>query len=217
MCIKVYVFKVRTSNWRSVYQAVLLGGNKPIAVDLREMHKIEAGSVVVFPGVGSISSLAEEVCYALSPSEMRKWIESNEIKIIGICLGFQFLFLRSFENPLVECLGIFPTEVKSVYEVPKPSVGWKGLIELNVGGEKNDLDVHLSNNKFYFTHSFGVVASEVDKRSGKIYSYLPAGASNEIVAAVLYGNYVGYQFHPEKSGGSGIRLLAASIQYLSDV
>jgi imidazole glycerol phosphate synthase glutamine amidotransferase subunit len=215
--IKVYVLSLRTSNWRSVYQAVLLGGNEPTAFDLREIDKIEARSVVIFPGVGNVSSLAEEIRCVLSPSEMRKWIESKEIRIIGICLGFQFLFSRSLENPLVECLGIFPSEVKPVYKVLKPSVGWEGLVERYGGGDRNDLDLYLSNNKFYFTHTFGAIATEIDKNFGKIYSYLPASGPNEIVAAVMYRNYVGYQFHPEKSGMSGIRLLAASIKYLSEI
>jgi len=122
--------------------------------------------------------------------------------LLGICLGMQLLFDKSFENGVYEGLGLIPGEVRDIKErIPRdlkvPHIGWNSLNirkahPLLAGIEDGDC--------VYFVHSYSAITP-----SENILATTEYGA--ELTAAVARGNVMGSQFHPEKSGTVGLRIL----------
>ncbi len=158
-------------------------------------------SHLILPGVGSFPAAMKKIKENNWHYELCKF-KSKKKPILGICLGMQLLFEKSFENNIeTEGLNFIEGDVKKLvisnYE-KIPHTGWNNLIEV-----KNDIilkNVNL-NADFYFTHSF----------------YCNVRNKNEIIAFTDYGNkfpslikkdnIYGCQFHPEKSSDNGIKIL----------
>ena len=118
---------------------------------------------------------------------------------LGICLGLQVLFKNSTEAPDVEGLGFFPGTVKKFdIDLSVPHIGWNGI---NIKRPAYIFNGLTGNEKFYFVHSYHVVAEDTDAvLTTTDYGY-------EFVSAIQTGNIIATQFHPEKSGSPGLRLL----------
>jgi glutamine amidotransferase len=130
---------------------------------------------------------------------LREPIRALKQPVLGICLGMQLLFERSEEEG-AECLGIIPGQVRRLEpsrERPVPHMGWS---KLAVRGEVAGL---AEGDYVYFAHSFAcdpgphVLAS--------------ADYGREIPAVVGRGNFLGAQFHPERSGPAGARFLESFV------
>ena len=124
-------------------------------------------------------------------------LRSLEQPVLGICLGMQIL-LESSEEEDTACLGIIPGSVRKLKPAagrPVPHMGWS---RLDVGDESTGL---RSGDYVYFAHSYAC-----DPVTGTI---ARAEYGREIPAAVRRGNYLGAQFHPERSGEAGARFLKA--------
>jgi imidazole glycerol-phosphate synthase subunit HisH len=180
-------------NLVSVSKAIdWLGYEWRITSDPGQVRKAEK---IVLPGVGHFRSTGALERYGLR-EEIKDAI-GRDIPFLGICVGMQWMFQGSAESPATQGLGLlqgecerFPASVKS------PHVGW------------NSLEVQASSRLFlgippspcvYFTHSFRapVEASTVARcEYGETFS-----------AAVERGRVFGVQFHPEKSGPTGLKLL----------
>jgi glutamine amidotransferase len=113
--------------------------------------------------------------------------------VLGICLGMQLLFERSEEED-TPCLGIIPGRVRRLEPAPDrpvPHMGWSRLAVSNDGLGLRDGDY------VYFAHSFACDSGEWTVASTRY--------GREIPAAVRRGNWLGAQFHPERSGEAGTR------------
>ncbi len=158
-------------------------------------------SHLILPGVGSFPAAMKKIKENNWQSELLKF-KNKKKPILGICLGMQLFFEKSFENNIqTKGLNFIEGVVEKliVNNCEKiPHTGWNNLIEV-----KNDIileNVNL-NADFYFTHSF----------------YCNVRNENEIVAFTDYGhkfpslikkdNIFGCQFHPEKSSDNGIKIL----------
>ncbi len=213
MSIEVNLIKLRTSNWRSVEQAVVMGGNAPKLIEINEVIKLKKGSILIIPGVGNIISLVNEVSARSNIKQIRAYINAYNIKVIGVCLGYQWLCSKSFEYESAECLDLIDCIVDPIFIPIRPSVGWKKLNNSVVSKSVNPLTNILKDKFFYFTHSFGVKYLEFEAE--EVYTYSPDGGASDLVAAIIDKNIIGYQFHPEKSGQHGVKLLSKSIEYLA--
>jgi imidazole glycerol-phosphate synthase subunit HisH len=181
-------------NLVSVKKAVdRLGYECAVTSDPAEVQRAER---IILPGVGHFASTA-----SLSRSGLRDAIQeaiARDIPFLGICVGMQWMFEGSQESPETAGLGLFRGECERFPEdVKSPHVGW------------NDLEVAASSLLFhgvpsssfvYFTHSFRVP---------------PTGATvacceygGRFSAAVERDRVFGVQFHPEKSGEIGLKLLS---------
>jgi glutamine amidotransferase len=124
--------------------------------------------------------------------------------LMGICLGMQMLFERSFEYGCHEGLGLIPGEIRPIYEVigeelPIPQIGWNSL---RIKGEKHPIFKYIEDGDcVYFVHSY--YGAECDS----VIATAEYGA--DLTAAVAKGNVYGCQFHPEKSGVVGLNILKA--------
>lgn len=123
---------------------------------------------------------------------------------LGICLGMQTLFAASEENPGVKGLGLIPATIKRfTVDTDKgmavPHMGWNGI---NVRKPSSFLQPG-TDEKFYFVHSF--LAENTEDMKGWVLSTTNYGI--EYVSSVQKDNIVATQFHPEKSGASGLALI----------
>lgn len=157
---------------------------------------------IILPGVGAFGDAARK----LRASGLAEPL-LNEVKrgksILGICLGMQLLFDKSFEYGEHEGLGLIPGEIMPINKVNDnlkiPQIGWNALIFKN----KGKLFKYINNlDCVYFVHSY--YAKCADKYITAVTEY-----GSELTAAVEHENIFGCQFHPEKSGAVGLNILRA--------
>ncbi|HOV83344.1 MAG TPA: imidazole glycerol phosphate synthase subunit HisH [Paludibacteraceae bacterium] len=186
----VAVIKYNAGNIRSVLFALERLQVNPIVTD--EEDKLRSADKVIFPGVGEASSA---MAY-LKDKKLDKVIPSLIQPVLGICLGMQLMCSFSEENN-TPCLGIFKETVKhfpqNSYKVPQ--IGWNNIYDLS-----NTLFSGIAENSYvYFIHGFYV---EVSK-----YTIAKANYMLEYSAALHKNNFYAVQFHPEKSGEIGQKIL----------
>ena len=190
--MKVAVIKYNAGNIRSVDYALKRLGVEAVITSDKEVLK--AADKVIFPGVGE----AETTMLHLKESGMDRFIKELRQPVLGICLGMQ-LMCRHSEEGDVDCLGIFDTDVKRFLpqrqEDKVPHTGWDTISSL-----QDPLFKGLSPEEYvYFVHSFYV---PVNPFTAAVTDYiLPFSA------ALHKDNYYATQFHPEKSGRIGERIL----------
>lgn len=162
----------------------------------QDLGQIKAASKVILPGVGS----AEPAMQKLNAFGLDKLIPELTQPVLGICLGLQLMCRYSAEGN-VQGLGIFDTEVKEFPPLEKvPHMGWN-----NLTGTKGDLFKEVNQgDDFYFVHSY-YAAPCVQTIAFSDY-ILPFSA------ALQNQNFWATQFHPEKSGAVGERLLKNFLQ-----
>ena len=171
------------------------------AVVTGDAEVIRAADKIILPGVGAFGDAAAK----LRESGLDKVVieEAKSGKpLLGICLGMQLLFDKSFEYGEHEGLGLIPGEIRSIREVigeglKVPHIGWNALKFT----KKNELFRYLKDGDYvYFVHSF--YGANCDE---SIIATAEYGA--DLTAAVANGNVYGCQFHPEKSGNVGLNIL----------
>jgi len=153
-------------------------------------EEINNADKVIFPGVGEASSAMDK----LWGSGLHDVITNLKQPVLGICLGMQ-LMCNSSEEGNTKGLGIFDTEVIKFENIVKvPQIGWNKIEQL-----KGELFQGLNNDFIYLVHSFYAPKSE-DTIATSTY-----GVSYS--AALQKDNFYGVQFHPEKSGDYGQKIL----------
>jgi len=162
---------------------------------------------LIIPGVGAFK-VAMEQLKALELIEPIKQLAEASVPIMGICLGMQLLFEQSAEFGISKGLGILTGSINLLPEtnsvgnkVKVPHIGWNELIIDNV--ESTIIDNLSSNEALYFVHSYRVEAfDEANIVAHCRYNGL------KVPAIVQNRNIIGCQFHPEKSGLVGLKILA---------
>ena len=173
------------------------------AVVTSDREIIRQADKIILPGVGAFGDAAQKL-YESGLADVIKEEVARGKPLMGICLGMQLLFEKSFEYGEHEGLGLIPGEIRPIADViPStlkiPHIGW------------NPLHFHKESPLFsrikegdcvYFVHSF--YATNCDDAVLATAEY---GA--ELTAAVAHKNVFGCQFHPEKSGAVGLDILRA--------
>ncbi len=182
-------------NLRSVQKAFEFIGHEAVITD--EPDVILKADKVVLPGVGAFSDAIKTIKEKKLDKAIYEAVEGGK-PFLGICLGMQLIFDKSYENGEFEGLGIIPGKVVRLPENVKiPHIGWNNLnIKM-----RDPLFEGLGESPYvYFVHSYyletdaPVVSATTDY--GK-----------EIQVAVQKENVFALQFHPEKSGSTGLRIL----------
>lgn len=182
-------------NLKSVTNAMdYLGLKACITSDPNELERADA---IILPGVGAFPDAADR----LRASGLDRLLcrEAKRKPILGICLGMQLLFERGEEVRNCDGLGLVSGSVRKIEtDLKLPHIGWNSLTFQNDAPIFRGLE---DGAWVYFVHSYcGVAASEEDVIARTEY-----GVS--VVAAVRSGNVYGCQFHPEKSGETGLTIL----------
>ena len=183
-------------NLRSVQKAFqYLGMDARICADKRSL---DDSSHIVLPGVGAFADAAAALSRSGLDLELKRQVATGK-PFLGICLGMQLLFDRSFEDGEHVGLGLIKGQVVrfDVQGLKVPHIGWNSVRQVR----KTTLFDGASDLDFYFVHSYHAadVAPECVETVCE-YGY-------EFVSSVNRDNIFGVQFHPEKSGDAGLKLL----------
>ena len=164
---------------------------------------IRAADRVILPGVGAFGDAADKLRDTGMEAIVKEQAAAGK-PIMGICLGMQLLFDKSYEYGEHEGLGLIPGTVRPIAEVIDPSlkiphIGWNPLIFK----KQSPLFKYIKEGDcVYFVHSF--YAADCGDSVTAVAEY-----SAPLTASVERGNVYGCQFHPEKSGEVGLNILRA--------
>ena len=168
-----------------------------------EAERIRRADKLILPGVGAFGDAAAKLRATGLDRVVLEEAEKGKL-LLGICLGMQLLFDRSFEYGEHRGLGLLPGDVIPMEgRLPEglkiPHIGWNAL---RYRGDSPLFREVSEGSCVYFVHSFYVEAE-----NPVVTAYAEYGVN--VAAAVGKGNVMGCQFHPEKSGGVGLRILRA--------
>ena len=183
---------------RSSFAAI--GAEAEVTSDPETIHRADR---VILPGVGAFGDAADK----LRETGLDKAVQEEAARgkpLMGICLGMQLLFERSVEYGEHKGLGLLKGEIRPIAErIPAdlkiPQMGWNALKIVR----ESPLFKYTKDGEYvYFVHSYSAVDCEDSLLASTEY-----GA--DLTACVGKGNVFGCQFHPEKSGETGLRMLKA--------
>ncbi len=164
---------------------------KNALIKLGEETKVVTGGIsefdkIILPGVGAFGFMMESLRKKKVDIEIKEFIQSGK-PFLGICLGMQVLFEESEESPGIKGLEILKGKVVRFKEGKVPQVGWNKI--------ENDEEYA------YFVNSYYAVPEEksIIKATSDYYVKFPS--------SIRYGNITAFQFHPEKSGKYGLKLI----------
>ena len=167
---------------------------------IRSNHQIKDCKALILPGVGSFDPAINNLSNTYLIEDIKKWINSGK-SFLGICLGLQLLFESSDEGS-INGLGLVKGKIKKIPKLSDqriPHIGWCKLLPTR----KNSL---LKEDEFdnwvYFVHSYHAVPSNNNLIAANV-NY----GSEKLTAIIEQDNLLACQFHPEKSGKTGEKLL----------
>lgn len=196
--MKVAVIDAGGANLGSVRYALERLGAAPHIV--RDADGLADAERIILPGVGA----AVPAMMALRERGLDMALRASHVPVLGICLGMQLLYDASDEGDIA-CLGLVPGRVRRMSPAPGvriPHMGWNALSDV---AEAPLLDGIADGSSVYFVHGYAApVTAETlaTTRHGGIFC-----------AIVRNGLYCGVQFHPERSAGTGARLLENFIRW----
>ena len=182
-------------NLRSVANAIaLLGYDARITGSPSEVLRAEA---VFLPGVGAAADTVSSL-KAHGLDKALKEIIARDTPFFAVCVGLQVLFEETEEGGGCQCLGLLPGKVRKLPAgIKVPHIGWNNVKKANAHPLFDGID---DNSYFYFVHSYYVEPS----RESETISTTDYGKA--FASAIARGNMVATQFHPEKSGATGLKM-----------
>lgn len=184
-----------TSSFKAIGVDVVVSGDKEV---------IRSADKILLPGVGAFADASNKLFSSGLADVIIEQVNKGK-PLLGICLGMQLLFDKSYEFGEYKGLGLIKGEIKPIAEVVSaeykvPHIGWNAL---KFVGEKNKLYKYVQEGDYvYFVHSY--YGANCDE---SVIATTDYGAT--ITASVAKNNVYGCQFHPEKSGKVGLSILKA--------
>jgi glutamine amidotransferase len=202
--LRVAVIDYGAGNLVSIDQALNAVGGDPVLV--REPDELALADALVVPGVGAAAPAMDRLSRRGLVEPIRQWIFHGR-PYLGICLGLQLLFETSDEDG-AETFGILSGRTVRIEAAPTlPHIGWNQVVRRRhhplFDGIAEDAD-------FYFVHSYAGVPEGI---AGEAAILGETSHGGRFVSAIDRGNVLGVQFHPERSGSDGIRLLANFVRW----
>ncbi len=199
-CRNVAIIDYGMGNLKSVLRSwEAVGADSRIVSSPSE---VKGDDVLVFPGQGCIVDAMKLLKSTGFDSLIRDWISADK-PFFGICLGLQALFEFSEEGGGVECLGVFKGSVNRLRlprEFKVPHMGWNDVVFKSARGS-DLLDGIGVGDQFYFVHSYCVDCAQEEIVFGT-----SEYGGKTFTSAILSGNVMATQFHPEKSQIKGLTL-----------
>jgi glutamine amidotransferase len=172
-------------------------------------NEIRKADIIILPGVGAFKNAMFALKNLHIDIAIKEAINRGGY-IVGICLGFQMLFDQSEEFGITKGLGLLAGKVTKLdnSKVKVPNVGWRNLIKSKNNFKNINFDF-IKLDMVYFVHSYIPIASS----SENILLYTQFG-DKFLHASVFSNQILGFQFHPEKSGPVGLKILDITIRGL---
>lgn len=206
--MEVGIIDLGINNLTSVERAFLtpLKPSDSLVV-IADDHKAERPDLIILPGLGNFEAGVLALRDRKLFEKIKHWTNDGT-KIVGICLGMQLLGTSSEESKGIEGLGLIPSRVERLpgdQGARVPNVGWS---ETNISNASQAFSALATQGDFYFVHSYHVIPDEekdvLTRTSfGKV----------DFVSSILSRNILGFQFHPEKSGSKGAKLVSEVIEW----
>ncbi|MFU8784145.1 glutamine amidotransferase-related protein [Aliidiomarina sp.] len=218
--VNLVIVNTRVANLASVDFAFRrLGITPTISAD---PAVIKAASHVVLPGVGTAGAAMR----SLESLGLVPVLQALTQPVLGICLGMQMLTERSAEvgkgsliaaqtakitaaaESYVNCIGVIPGSIERMQaaaNMPLPHMGWNETSTVNEQGEQHPIFKGLTQPWFYYVHSF---AAPIGSSTIATCEY-----SMPFSAAIAHNNFIGVQFHPERSGVDGAHVLQNFLEF----
>lgn len=205
--IRVGIINLKINNLFSIFQAFKTTGyNTEIVDEKKNKYNYD---ILVLPGVGTFSKAMNFIKKNDIDKKIYEFLNKDNKFIFGICLGMQLLFDESNEFEKTDGLKLIPGQVKILkskkYRIP--NIGW---LNIRLKNKKNNfISKSLDNHKFYFIHSYHCIP----KNDSFTSSYVRFDNDN-ICSSVKVKNILGTQFHPEKSGLNGLKIIKDLIKII---
>ena len=204
---RIAIVDYGVGNLKSVTNAMdYLGLKTCITSDPKELELADA---IILPGVGAFADAMDKLTATGLVPVLKA--ECQKKPLLGICLGMQLLFEKSYEYGEHEGLGLVPGQVCPLADDLKdpalkvPHIGWNAL-DITPGGEDDPLFCYVKPGEYvYYVHSYYAKHCAANTLATSEYSIPVTGA---VRSGLVYGT----QFHPEKSGDTGLRLLKAFVE-----
>ena len=207
MTARVVVLDYGSGNLRSAERALLRAGAEVTVTS--DVGLAAASDGLVVPGVGAFASCMEGI-RAVGGDEVIVRRVAEGLPVLGICVGMQVLFEQGLEHgEQTPGLGLLPGSVSRLVAPVVPHMGWN-TVRVPPGSA---LFAGVEGERFYFVHSYA--AQDGLAREGAVVTTSEHGG--RFVAAVERGPLAATQFHPEKSGDAGARLLSNWVRSLAAV
>lgn len=163
--------------------------------------KLEQCQKLILPGVGAFGDMMKNIKESQLDAFIENWVRKEKKPLLGICLGMQSFFKSSEENGIHEGFGFLKGQIVFMKDqkVRVPHIGWNDLIKENEHPIFSKLSAHPY---VYYVHSY--YASNMDPDD--LIGYCNYGTM-KIPGLVMHENVMGCQFHPEKSGEDGLKIL----------
>lgn len=209
MTKSVVVYDYGSGNVHSAVKALVAAGAE-VTLTADTDAALAADGLVV-PGVGAFAAVMDQLNARRANDIIDKRLVAGK-KVLGICVGMQVLFEQGIEHGIEsEGLGQLPGKVELLDSPTLPHIGWNTV----TAAKGSKLFAGVENERFYFVHSYGVKKWELEA----IGAFIPPKVTwseygSPFVAALEVGPLSATQFHPEKSGEAGIRLLKNWVESL---
>jgi glutamine amidotransferase len=200
---KIAILDYGLGNVRSVNNALNMLGASPQVTN--DKLTIMQSSGLIIPGVGAFPQAMMNLSAMGLNDVIHGYIKTGR-PVLGICLGMQLLFEKSCEFGITDGLGLIPGQVELIPVLPSegrlPHIRWSHIIPSEDSRQTMFKELSDDEMRFYFVHSYAA--------TGVLHECISASVAylhHNIVAAVQHENIWGTQFHPEKSGRNGLRLM----------
>jgi len=192
------------ANLSSVKFAVERLGFQVIITD--DIEIIKSADKVILPGVGS----AKHAMKNIHAKGLVATLQNLTQPVLGFCLGMQLMCNSSVESSdgeTIECLGIIPTDITPLKAegLRLPHMGWNTLTSINEHPVFNGIDI---GDYFYFVHSFAAPMND--------YTVASCQYGDAFSAAIAKDNFIGCQFHPERSSELGSKIIKNFLELSSE-
>jgi imidazole glycerol-phosphate synthase subunit HisH len=192
---EVLIIDYGAGNLHSVANAIVKLGYQPKVSSSAE--DLRTARAVILPGVGAAAEAMNSLTRLGIVEPIREYVAAGR-PLFGVCLGLQVLLSNTQEDGGHDCLGIIPGEVKRLpLGLKTPHMGWNQVKQVKKHPVFNGV---ADNANFYFVHSY--YASPKD--GSVVLGETDYGVT--FCSAIARDNLIATQFHPEKSGESGLRL-----------
>ncbi|RKP24321.1 imidazole glycerol phosphate synthase [Syncephalis pseudoplumigaleata] len=200
--MSIYLLDYGAGNVRSLVNAV-----KHLGYDMQTIETaadFDKAEKIIFPGVGAFATAMHALEQKGFIAPLQRYLAADR-PFLGICVGMQCLFEGSDESPSTAGIGVLSGRVRRFSNTTKtvPHMGWNGVRAPTASLAWTGIN---EEHRYYFVHSYAVPYAEAAAASVlTVTDY----ADETFVSAVKRGRLVATQFHPEKSGYAGLRLLRA--------